>query len=112
MAVDRSRLTTDEWEAVIGAEVRAARIAADLDQSQLATRADVSLGAVKNLEAGRGSTLRTLVRVVRALGRSEWLEALAPRVTVSPLAMLASRRPASLPRQRVSHRRPAPPPAP
>ncbi|MGO8687437.1 MAG: helix-turn-helix domain-containing protein [Candidatus Dormibacteria bacterium] len=109
MAFDPGRRTTGEWEVVIGAEVRAARIAADLDQAQLASRADVSLGAVKSLEGGRGSTLRTLVRVVRALGRSEWLETLAPAVTVSPLALLASRRQSSLPRQRVSHRRRTPP---
>lgn len=30
MTFDRSRLTTDEWEAVIGAEVRAARIDAQV----------------------------------------------------------------------------------
>jgi transcriptional regulator with XRE-family HTH domain len=105
MAIDRVRRNTDEWEAVVGAEIRAVRIAADLDQSELAKRADVSLGAVKNLETGKGSTLKTLIRVVRALGRAEWLESLAPPITVSPLAMLSSRRTATLPRQRVSRRR-------
>ena len=108
MAVESGRRTTDEWEAVIGAEVRAARIAANVDQSELAKRAAVSLGAVKNLEVGRGSSLKTLVRVVRALGRADWLDSLAPPITVSPLSMLSSRRPASLPRQRVSRRRVAP----
>jgi len=105
MAVERVRRSTTEWEAVIGAEVRAARIAANLDQSELAKRADISLGAVKNLEAGKGSSLKTLVRVVRALGRTEWLESLTPPITVSPLAMLSSNRKATLPRQRVSRRR-------
>jgi transcriptional regulator with XRE-family HTH domain len=105
MATDQVRRTTEEWESVIGAEVRAARIAADLDQSELARRADVSLGAVKNLEAGRGSTLKTLIRVVRAVGRTDWLESLTPPITVSPLAMLSSKRPAAQPRQRVSRRR-------
>jgi transcriptional regulator with XRE-family HTH domain len=108
MTFEQRNLTTDEWEAVIGAEVRATRIAANLDQAALAKRADVSLGAVKNLEAGKGSTLKTLVRVVRALGRSEWLESLAPPITVSPLAMLSSRRATTLPRQRVSRRRVSP----
>ncbi len=105
MAVERVRRSTDEWEAVIGAEVRAARIAANLDQGELAKHADVSLGAVKNLEAGKGSTLKTLVRVVRALGRTEWLESLTPRITVSPVAMLSSKNPATHARQRVSRRR-------
>jgi transcriptional regulator with XRE-family HTH domain len=108
MAFESVTRTTDEWEAVIGAEVRAARIAANVDQSELAKRADVSLGAVKNLETGRGSSLKTLVRVVRALGRGDWLEALAPTITVSPLAMLSARRSATLPRQRVYRPRVAP----
>jgi transcriptional regulator with XRE-family HTH domain len=105
MAVERTRRSTEEWEAAIGTQVRAARIAADLDQSELAKRADISLGAVKNLEAGKGSSLKTLVRVVRALGQTEWLESLTPPITVSPLAMLSSKRSATRTRQRVSRRR-------
>jgi transcriptional regulator with XRE-family HTH domain len=110
MAVDGARRSTKEWEALVGAEIRAARIAANLDQAELARRANLSLGAVKNLEAGRGSTLKTLVRVVRALGRTEWLESLTPPITISPLAMLSSKHPAT-PRQRVSRRRVPTPPA-
>ena len=60
----------------------AARTAGNLDQAELARRADLSVGAVKNLETGRGPSLRTLVRVVRALGRTEWLASLAPPITV------------------------------
>ena len=103
MPVDSQYRTVDEWEALIGAQVRAARIAADLDQATLADRANISLGAVKNLEGGKGSSLKTLVQVVRALGLTEWLESLAPPITISPLAMLGTKR--SGPRQRVRRRR-------
>jgi transcriptional regulator with XRE-family HTH domain len=105
MSVERKWYTTEEWEALVGAEIRATRIAGDFDQTELANLADVSVGAVKNLESGRGSSLRTLVRVVRALDRTEWLESLAPPITVSPLAMLSTRHQASQPRQRVGRRR-------
>ncbi len=105
MAFAQARRSTDEWEAAIGAQVRAARIAANLGQSELAARADISLGAVKNLEAGKGSSLKTLVRAVRALGRTDWLESLTPPITVSPLAMLSSKGSAARTRQRVSRRR-------
>lgn len=81
--------STDDWEQALGGAVRAARLAADLDQVTLADAAGVSLGALKNLEGGKGSSVRTLVRVVRALDRTEWLQALAPPVAVSPLAALA-----------------------
>ncbi len=82
---------TDEWEAYLGEQCRAMRIRADLEQAELATRASVSLGALKNLEGGKGSSLKTLIKVARALGRTDWLEALAPKITVSPMQLLRSR---------------------
>lgn len=97
-----SGATTAEIEAAVGEQFRALRIAASLDQAELASRAGVSLGAVKNLEQGNGSTLRTVARVARALGHDDWLLALAPRVTVSPLDVLRSR---TEPRKRVYRQR-------
>lgn len=99
MVVKRSYLTVDEWEAIVGGHVRAARIASDLDQTALAAVANVSVGALSNLERGKGSSLKTLIAVARALGRTDWLDALAPPVTVSPLQMLRAKK--SSPRQRV-----------
>ena len=92
---------------LIGEQVRAARVAGDLDQAHLATLADVSVGALSNLERGKGSSLKTLVAVVRALGRTDWLEALAPPVTVSPLQILRAKQ--KSPRMRVRVRASDPP---
>lgn len=94
----RIRRSSEEVEDAIGAQVRAVRIAAGHDQAGLAALAGVSLSALKNLEQGKGTTLRTLVRVVRALGREDWFDTLAPRVTVSPIDVLRSR---TEPRRRV-----------
>jgi len=80
--------TTREWEALIGEQVRTTRVSRDLDQVELARKANVSVGAISNLERGKGSTLGTLVAVARALDRTEWLQALAPAVTISPIRML------------------------
>lgn len=82
------RRSVDEWEAELGDQVRAVRRRAGLTQAELARAANLSVGTLRNLEQGAGSTLATLVAVARALGRSDWLESFAPRVTVSPLAML------------------------
>jgi transcriptional regulator with XRE-family HTH domain len=79
-----------EWEAYLGEQVRVARIARNSEQAQLAEQANISLGALSNLERGKGSTLKTLVAVVRALDLTSWLEALAPPVPVSPMQMLRS----------------------
>ncbi len=84
-------LTSEEWERRLGDQVRRARIAARLDMDALAEAANVSTGALRNLEHGRGSTLSTLVKVARVLDRQDWLEGFAPEVTVSPMAMLARR---------------------
>jgi transcriptional regulator with XRE-family HTH domain len=86
-----NRRTVDEWEQHVGIQVRDLRRRAGLTQQELAGRANVSTGAVQNLEYGAGSRLATLVQVVRALGRSSWLDELAPPVTTSPMQLLAER---------------------
>ena len=96
--------STVEWERYLGEQFRAMRIRAGVEQVVLAERADVSTGAIKNLESGKGSSLKTLIKIVRCLGRTDWLESLAPQVSVSPMQMLAAAR-RTAPRQRVSRPR-------
>jgi transcriptional regulator with XRE-family HTH domain len=86
-------LTAEEWEAELGQQVRALRLRQNLDQRQLAQRAGIALNAVKNLESGKGATVRSLVNVLRALNRADWLRALAPAVSISPVQMLKARAP-------------------
>ena len=91
--------STPEWEARIGAQVRARRLDQGLDQISLARLADVSTSTLQSLENGRGSTVRSLVRVLRALGAESALDTIAPHSDVSPLDVLRSA-PAA-PRRRV-----------
>ena len=79
--------STEDWEREVGLQVRRARLGLDIDQISLARAANISVGALKNLESGSGSTLRTLIRTVRALGREDWLESFDPAPAVSPLAL-------------------------
>ena len=85
----------------MGGQVRALRLRQNLDQRQLAERAGIGLNAVKNLESGKGATVRSLVSVLRALNRVDWLRALAPAVSISPVQMLKAR----APRRRASSNR-------
>ena len=89
--VKRRNTTVAEWEGEVGHQIRAARVASGFDQAHLASLANVSLATLSNLERGKGSTLKTLVAVVRALGRTDWLENLAPPITVSPMQMLRAK---------------------
>ncbi|MPN44678.1 hypothetical protein SDC9_192243 [bioreactor metagenome] len=81
--------------------MRALRLRADLDQISLAERAGVGLSAVKNIESGKGATLKTLIKILRVLDRADWLSSLAPPVSISPLQMLK----AKSVRQRASRKR-------
>lgn len=80
-------LSTDEWLHRLGQALRALRLQQNQGQVELAQRAGVARSAVQNLESGRG-TLSTLVRVVRALGREDWLQSLAAQPTINPLHMV------------------------
>ena len=84
--------STADWETELGHRIRLARKRARLSQTSLAERANVSQSAVRSLEAGTGSTLRTLINVVRALDLDTGLEQLiTPPATVSPVALLRAR---------------------
>jgi transcriptional regulator with XRE-family HTH domain len=101
-------LTHDELELELGRQIRALRLGQNLDQQQVADRAGIALNAVKNLESGKGATLRSLTRVLHVLNRADWLGALAPAVSISPVQMLK----AKAPRQRASRKRKSTPPSP
>ncbi|MFH1028577.1 MAG: helix-turn-helix domain-containing protein [Pseudomonadota bacterium] len=90
--------TPEEIEVEFGQHLRDLRLRRNIDQRQLAEQAGVALNAVKNLENGRGATLTSLVKVLRTLGRADWLDTLAPTVSISPLQILKSKKP----RQRAS----------
>ena len=100
--------STDAWEEHLGREVRRLRLRQDRSQQELALAANVSLSALKGLELGHGSRLRTLILVARALGRDGWLESFAPpEPAVSPMQRLRERqREDGRPRQRAPRRRP------
>src|SRR5580698_5947610 len=81
-------LNTIEIEERLGMRLRELRILRSLDQRALAAKAGVSLNAVRHLETGKGARVHSLVKVLRALDRADWLETLAPTVSISPLQML------------------------
>jgi len=97
--------TVAEWLEHLGAQTRELRLRADLTQQQLAHNADVSTTTIHHLESGAGTSLSTFVKVIRALGREDWLEELATPVSVSPMQLLRERQGGGEPaRQRASGR--------
>jgi transcriptional regulator with XRE-family HTH domain len=94
--------TTEEIEIELGQQIKALRLRKNVPQVELAQRGGVALGALKNLELGKGATVKTLIRVLRALDRLDWLATIAPTVSISPLQMIKANKPA---RQRASPKR-------
>lgn len=79
--------TPDELEVTLGESLRALRLHKNIDQVSLAGQAGISVRALKNVENGYGSTLKTFTRVLRALGREEWLQTVAPVASINPLSL-------------------------
>ena len=82
--------TPEELAQAIGENIRSLRLQKNLTQQTLADQAGVSLTALRHLESGQGANLGTLIRAVRALDKQDWLQALAPRITINPLHMTPS----------------------
>lgn len=100
--MDSIQNTVGEWELKLGRQVRSVRIKLNYEQSTLAELAGVSITAITNLETGKGATIKTLIKVLRAVNRVEWLDTLSPPLSVSPLQLLKTRKPkerASSPRK-------------
>jgi transcriptional regulator with XRE-family HTH domain len=96
---DLSFKSISELQSLLGEQVHNLRIFKNLDQHTTAEKAGVSEKALRNLETGRGSSMATLLRVLKALNSLEGIEMLAPQPSVNPLALLRS----SKARKRVRH---------
>ena len=97
--------STDEWQSTLGENIRDARIAREMDQQALAARASINRVTLSRLENGGTTTVATLIKVIRALGREDWLSDLDDTGGgLSPLARARqeSRQPKK--RQRVSRK--------
>lgn len=73
--------------------MRRLRLSRNIDQRATAEKAGVSEKALRNLEAGRGSTVETLLRTLKALDYLQGIDILAPEVTVDPIALLHKSKP-------------------
>jgi transcriptional regulator with XRE-family HTH domain len=85
-------LKIEDLMVLLGERIRELRLRENLAQTVLAARSGVSLKAIKNLENGTGATVASLLRVLRTLGRTEWIETLGPKVGISPMQLLTQKK--------------------
>jgi transcriptional regulator with XRE-family HTH domain len=88
-AFERRSCITPRRLRELGARIARARLERNLTQSVMAEQAGVSKRTVERLESGEVATqLSGFVRVCRALGLIEKLDALIPEPVPSPIAQL------------------------
>ncbi len=80
--------TDDAILSELGSRLRQQRLNQNVSQTDLAEKAGVSWGTLRNAEAGKGSSVTTLIRLLRALGVLQRLETLLPEPEPSPLHLL------------------------
>ena len=80
--------TPKELQTALGERLRWLRLNRNLDQRTTAEKAGISEKALRNLEGGHGSTVETLLRVLKALDHLQGIEMLAPEISVNPLDLL------------------------
>ncbi len=86
------RWTDETVLAELGRRLKALRLERNETQSALADRAGVSRATVVRAEQGRSITMTAMVRLARALGLFEGLDAFVPAPAPSPLAELRGQR--------------------
>lgn len=77
--------TPQELEMLLGSNLKTLRLQKNLDRKTLCEQAGVSLNALRHLETGQGATVKTLIRIIRALDRQEWFSSVAPIASINPL---------------------------
>jgi transcriptional regulator with XRE-family HTH domain len=87
MSVSNSYRTPQEWLSLIGKRLRDKRLRMNMKQSELASRAGVSVGVVNRLEHGDGITLEAFIGIISTLRETNWLEQLAQMPTIDPKAV-------------------------
>src|ERR1700722_19110086 len=81
-----------ELQIELGRRLRQLRLSRNVDQRATAEKAGITRSPLQNLEPGKGSSLQTLLRILKALNYLEGMEALAPEPTVNPLALLKTKK--------------------
>jgi putative transcriptional regulator len=81
--------TTDEAVlAELGSRIARSRLERNITQTQLAREAGIGVATLERMEAGQATRTSSFLRVLRALGLLEGLDAALPEPTPSPIERL------------------------
>ena len=86
--MDMLNLSDSSIEKEIGRRIKALRLRKNISQQTLATAACTHRNVIGALENGKGSTLSTLIAVLRELDALAELDAFIPEIVISPIEIL------------------------
>lgn len=78
---------TEDWEIALDQRLKRHRLDMNMTQAEVASRCGLTQVTIAKLEAGKGSRLSTLIKVMKVLGIEEQLDLLAPPAPISPIRM-------------------------
>jgi len=83
---------TDEAVLVeVGERLRRERLDRNLTQAELEARSGVSEETIRNIENGHNSSIKTLIRLLRAMGLLGRIDSLVPEPGLSPIQVAKMR---------------------
>ncbi len=83
--IEFSVASSNKIEAALCKRVEEIRLSRNITQSQLAKEAGISARTVGRFEKGKGVSFDTFIRIMKALGIQQSLEALLPDPNVQPI---------------------------
>ncbi|MES2439404.1 MAG: helix-turn-helix transcriptional regulator [Verrucomicrobiota bacterium] len=81
-------LSNPQIEQELGKRLKSHRLDLNLSQEETAKRSGLSRRTITAIENGEGSTLTTLIALLRALNALDTLESFLPDPGISPIAMM------------------------
>ena len=72
----------------LGDRIRRERLNQNRTQKEIATKSGAALFSIQRLEGGKGCTLTTFIKILRALGSIDQLDLFMPEPGVSPLDLM------------------------
>jgi len=80
--------TDEEITREVGRRLSAHRLQQNLTQQEMARLTGLNQKTISHAEAGKDPRLSTIIKILRALGRLEALDAFLPRPGISPLMLV------------------------